>query len=114
MAVSTLSPDREPASEPPVACPSVGVLRAGGSVKEIAVKRWLVLTLGLGLAAVVGYALTTLGQLGRGPSAQPAEEAARVRTLETPGAGAAQDRIGERSREALRDILREAESEESR
>ncbi len=54
-------------------------------------RRWLVLSLGLGIAAVAGYALLT-------GSAPP---------------HANHDEIGDQSREQLREILREAASEEA-
>lgn len=64
-------------------------------------RRWLVLSLGLGIAAAAGWALLTAGAPGP-------DDSARARP---PEAGAL-DEIDPRSRERLEDILREAERDE--
>jgi len=70
------------------------------------VQRWLVLTLGLGLAAAAGYVL-----LSGAPGPRRADS--QHKTVAQPGGeGAAPaDHIDARSRAALQEILREADGE---
>ncbi len=64
-------------------------------------KRWLMLALGLGFAAIVGYAVLTAAP------EQPARPAVSTRAAEPS------DHIDRESRDAMRDLLREADDRES-
>jgi hypothetical protein len=66
------------------------------------VKRWLVLTLGLGLAGIAGYSLLTLARGSTRSASAPSAEAVRP-------APAPDDHIDQASRDALREILRDAD-----
>lgn len=76
-------------------------------------RRWLVLTLGLGLAGLVGYSLLTAGP-GRSPHSGERDVSARRDPAQAPSEAEPRGHIGEASREALREILRGADGEESR
>lgn len=71
-------------------------------------KRWLVLTLGLGLAGWMAYALLTAGT-ARPPASRPAAGTVAGPAPDRPVSAEPRDRIGEPSREALLRILRDAE-----
>ena len=66
-------------------------------------KRWLVLALGLGIAAVAGWAVLTGVDAGGGASVSPPK----------PPVEGAHSEIDQASRDQLRSILREADREAS-
>lgn len=70
-------------------------------------KRWLVLVVGLGLAGLAGYSLLTLA---RGPATSEPPRKASVAASAPPPA----DHIDQKSRDALREILRDADAGEGR
>jgi hypothetical protein len=73
------------------------------------VQRWLVMTLGLGLALAAGYVL-----LSAAPGPRVADSSRRTTTAAAgAGGGGSSDHIDARSREALQRILREADDEAS-
>lgn len=75
-------------------------------------KSWLVLAVGLALAALAGLSLLTL-RTDR--STQPSASSVVVRKQPaSPAAPPPDDHIDEASRDALREILRDAESGEAR
>jgi hypothetical protein len=71
------------------------------------VSRWLVLPLGLALAGVAAYAVLS-GSLLQGP------ETARRSGPQASATAPGHAEIGDRSREQLREILREADAREAR
>jgi len=76
------------------------------------VKSWMVLAVGLALAGLAGFSLLTL-RTGGAP--EPSTSTIVVR--QAPASAAApppRDHIDQASRDALRDILRDAESGEAR
>jgi hypothetical protein len=70
------------------------------------VRRWLVLSLGLGIAAVAGYALLSSSPI---PSARQQPAGAHGTHADR---GASHDEIGQESRARLEEILRDANAEE--
>ena len=70
--------------------------------------RWLVLSLGLGIAVVAGYALLTSSPLPVTRSAPAGAHGAHA------DRGAVHDEIGQESRTRLEEILRDADAEGSR
>lgn len=79
-------------------------------------RNWIVLLASLGFAAAVGYALLTLAPTpasdakGDRAASRPAEKRAPARTVDDK-ATAPRDHIGDASRAALREVLREADEE---
>ena len=70
--------------------------------------KWIALALGLGLALVAAHALLSVGD----PAPTRAPRPARTTAASDTPVAAPRAHIDEASREALRDILREADEEE--
>ena len=76
------------------------------------VQPWIVLLIGLSFAAAVAYALPTVdgpAPISRGAPARPAEVQDTPVAQPRSGDAAPRDQIGDASRAALREVLREAD-----
>ncbi len=91
----------------------VGSRSTSGDRRQV--KRWLVLTLGLGVAAIAGLSLLAGGDFGAaGGSGAAGRQGLPVAAAAAPAAAAPQhDVIDKASRDQLRAILREADRQEA-